>query len=98
MWFPAHSGGVQEETSYLGVPCLTARSNTERPVTVTCGTNRLVGTSPDAMLRAAREALEGPRPETSLPELWDGKAAQRIVKIVKSTLSEDPRFSPLPDH
>ena len=80
------SGGVQEETTVLGVPCLTVRENTERPVTISCGTNRLVGTDPDAILRAAREALHGPRPETRLPELWDGKAAQRIVEVLKRTL------------
>jgi len=80
------SGGVQEETTVLGVPCLTVRENTERPVTITCGTNRLVGTDPDAMLRAAREALHGPRPEFRSPELWDGKAARRIVEVLKRTL------------
>ena len=83
------SGGVQEETTVLGVPCLTVRENTERPVTIACGTNRLVGTGPDRMLRAAREALHGPRPESRLPELWDGKAAQRIVEILKRTLCND---------
>lgn len=80
------SGGVQEETTVLGVPCLTVRENTERPVTIACGTNRLVGTDPDAMLRAAREALHGPWPEARLPELWDGKAAWRIVEVLKRTL------------
>ncbi len=80
------SGGVQEETTVLGVPCLTVRENTERPVTISCGTNRLVGTDPDAMLRAARESLHGPRPELRLPELWDGKAAGRIVEVLKRTL------------
>ena len=80
------SGGVQEETTVLGVPCLTVRENTERPVTISSGTNRLVGTDPDRMLRAAREALHGPRPETRLPELWDGKAARRIVEVLKRTL------------
>ena len=83
------SGGVQEETTVLGVPCLTVRENTERPVTISCGTNRLVGTDPNAMLRAAREALHEPRPESRLPELWDGKAAQRIVEILKRTLCND---------
>ena len=83
------SGGVQEETTVLGVPCLTVRENTERPATIACGTNRLVGTDPDAMLRAARQVLHGPRPESRLPELWDGKAARRIVEVLKRTLCND---------
>ena len=82
------SGGVQEETTVLGVPCLTVRENTERPATIAFGTNRLVGTDPDAMLRAAREALHGPRPESRLPALWDGNAAQRIVDVLMRTLSK----------
>jgi len=81
------SGGVQEETTVLGVPCLTVRENTERPATIACGTNRLVGTDPNALLRAAREALHGPRPETRLPALWDGNAARRIVDVLMRTLS-----------
>jgi UDP-N-acetylglucosamine 2-epimerase (non-hydrolysing) len=81
------SGGVQEETTVLGVPCLTVRENTERPATIACGTNRLVGTSPDAILRAARQVLHGPRLESRLPELWDGNAARRIVDVLMRTLS-----------
>jgi len=77
------SGGVQEETTVLGVPCLTVRENTERPATIECGTNRLVGSDPEAMLRAAREVLAGWRPSGRLPELWDGQAAARIVDILK---------------
>ena len=88
------SGGVQEETTVLGVPCLTVRENTERPATITCGTNRVVGTDPDAMLRAAREALHGPRPVGRLPALWDGNAARRIVDVLKRTLCTG-RISPL---
>jgi UDP-N-acetylglucosamine 2-epimerase (non-hydrolysing) len=79
------SGGVQEETTALGVPCLTLRHNTERPITVTHGTNRVVGTSP---ARIAREAFEilAHRPEhPALPPLWDGKAASRIVKVLRAT-------------
>ncbi len=79
------SGGVQEETTVLGVPCLTVRENTERPVTIECGTNRLVGSDPAAMLAAAREVLcDQPRP-AALPELWDGNAAQRIVEVLTRT-------------
>jgi UDP-N-acetylglucosamine 2-epimerase (non-hydrolysing) len=80
------SGGVQEETTVLGVPCLTVRENTERPVTIASGTNRLVGTDPEAMLRAARETLRGPRRAFKLPELWDGNAARRIVEVLLGTL------------
>ena len=76
------SGGIQEETTVLGVPCLTVRENTERPATIECGTNRLVGTDPTAMLAAARQALNGRLPSGRLPELWDGHAAERIVDIL----------------
>lgn len=76
------SGGLQEETTALGVPCLTLRENTERPVTVTHGTNRIVGTSPDRIIEAARQVFEAPRPRPTAPPLWDGRAATRIVKIL----------------
>ncbi len=72
------SGGVQEETTVLGVPCLTLRENTERPATVTSGTNRIVGTLPADIEGAARAALSGP-PAARTPDLWDGRAAVRIV-------------------
>ncbi len=74
------SGGVQEETTALGVPCLTLRDNTERPVTVELGTNRLVGLEPAAALAAAREVLGAPRPAAGAPiPLWDGRAGERIA-------------------
>lgn len=76
------SGGVQEETTVLGVPCLTVRENTERPVTIEVGTNRLVGTDARKMLQAARQVLAGDRPPARLPALWDGKAAGRIVEVL----------------
>lgn len=79
------SGGIQEEASALGIPCLTLRHNTERPVTVTRGTNRIVGTDPDAIYQSWREVAEGRWPEGSLPELWDGKAAGRIVRVLLGT-------------
>ena len=76
------SGGIQEETTVLGVPCLTLRSSTERPVTITHGTNRLVGTDPAAIVRAAGAALAGGVTAPAPPPLWDGKAACRIVDVL----------------
>lgn len=77
------SGGLQEETTALGIPCLTLRENTERPVTVTEGTNAIVGTDPERILAHARRALDG-RTAGRVPELWDGKTATRIVQAVAS--------------
>jgi UDP-N-acetylglucosamine 2-epimerase (non-hydrolysing) len=76
------SGGIQEETTVLGVPCLTLRRNTERPITVEMGTNRLVGPDPDAITNAALEVLGGPRPQTQRPPLWDGNAGERIADVI----------------
>lgn len=73
------SGGIQEETTYLGVPCLTVRPNTERPVTITDGTNILIGLKPDRVVAFAKEFIEGDTAEKRLPILWDGKTAGRIV-------------------
>ena len=73
------SGGLQEETTALGVPCLTLREQTERPITVTHGTNRIVGTTPDRIVSEAFRVLAEPIRSTPRPPLWDGKAAQRIV-------------------
>ncbi len=76
------SGGVQEETTILGVPCLTLRDNTERPITLTHGTNRLVGSDTHAIVREARRMLAaGPRRRRPIP-LWDGKAAARIAAVL----------------
>lgn len=73
------SGGLQEETTVLGIPCLTLRNNTERPVTIDLGTNVLVGTNPERIRRAAAEALQpGTKAGFEVPPLWDGKAAGRI--------------------
>ena len=76
------SGGIQEETTVLDVPCLTLRENTERPVTISEGTNLLVGSDPEKVLTAARQILAGHRKIGRVPALWDGKAAQRIVEIL----------------
>ena len=78
------SGGIQEETTVLGVPCLTLRENTERPVTVTEGTNEVVGTSPERIVAAARQALDGGVKDGRCPELWDGGAAERIVNVLRT--------------
>src|SRR5579871_1583559 len=79
------SGGVQEETTYLGIPCLTYRDNTERPVTITNGTNRLIGTSPAELVIAAKKALsEKHRNGHVPPPLWDGHAAERIVRVIRN--------------
>lgn len=83
------SGGVQEETTVLGVPCLTMRENTERPITVTAGTNRLVGRDPDAIRQEARKLMDGDRPQGKIPEGWDGGAAGRIVDVLERDLGAD---------
>ena len=75
------SGGIQEETTVLGVPCLTLRDNTERPITVEEGTNQVVGTDPARIVSAAREALQAEK-EPRRPALWDGNAAERIADVL----------------
>jgi UDP-N-acetylglucosamine 2-epimerase (non-hydrolysing) len=76
------SGGIQEETTALGVPCLTLRENTERPITISQGTNLLVGTDPEKIVSAALNILGGKSKEGRIPPLWDGRAAERIVEIL----------------
>ncbi|MFN3983880.1 MAG: non-hydrolyzing UDP-N-acetylglucosamine 2-epimerase [Rhodocyclaceae bacterium] len=73
------SGGIQEETTALGVPCVTIRENTERPITVEQGTNTLAGCSPDAIVAAARDVLQSGGKRGRVPEYWDGRAAERIA-------------------
>jgi UDP-N-acetylglucosamine 2-epimerase (non-hydrolysing) len=75
------SGGVQEETTYLGVPCLTARPNTERPVTLQQGTNQLVAARTSTLVEAIQRRLMEPRKPHEPPEFWDGHAAQRIARV-----------------
>ncbi len=82
------SGGIQEETTALGVPCLTLRENTERPATISQGTNQLVGTDPAKIITAARAILAGQTGTGRIPPLWDGRAAERIVEVL---LREIPR-------
>jgi UDP-N-acetylglucosamine 2-epimerase (non-hydrolysing) len=79
------SGGLQEESTALGIPCLTLRENTERPVTVTDGTNRVVGTDPAAISAGYREALDDAAPRR-VPELWDGRTSERIAAVLEKYL------------
>jgi UDP-N-acetylglucosamine 2-epimerase (non-hydrolysing) len=76
------SGGIQEETTFLGIPCITIRENTERPVTVYEGTNTVVGMKRDKILDAGIGALEGRGKKGRIPKLWDGKVAERIVEVL----------------
>ena len=80
------SGGIQEETTYLHIPCLTIRENTERPVTVEIGTNELVGTDTQKIIANAQKILQGNWKQGSVPELWDGRAAERIVSVLEEQL------------
>jgi len=80
------SGGVQEETTALGIPCLTLRNNTERPITIEQGTNRLAGTSYETILRAWGEMKLNP-PAGKVPQFWDGNAAQRCVEAMRASLA-----------
>ncbi len=79
------SGGIQEETTYLGVPCLTLRSNTERPVTVTIGTNTLVGQDRQKLASEMKKILDGRAKRGNVPPLWDGRAGERIAEILCSS-------------
>ncbi|NIQ02790.1 MAG: UDP-N-acetylglucosamine 2-epimerase (non-hydrolyzing), partial [Nitrospinaceae bacterium] len=80
------SGGMQEETTILNVPCLTLRQNTERPVTVEEGTSLLVGNDGEEILRQGRALLNQGGKKARPPELWDGRAAERIVQILRDRL------------
>ena len=78
------SGGLQEETTFLGIHCVTLRENTERPITISEGTNVLAGADPLKIAAAVRPALEGREPDGRVPELWDGKTASRIVDVFET--------------
>jgi len=81
------SGGIQEETTFLGVPCLTVRPNTERPITITHGTNRLI--APEAVAEAVRAiVVDAPEAPSSPPPLWDGQAGERIAAVIERWLAE----------
>jgi len=75
------SGGIQEETTVLGIPCITLRENTERPITVEMGTNTIAGTDTNKIVAAATRALDNPLPDSNvrIPEFWDGRTADRIL-------------------
>jgi UDP-N-acetylglucosamine 2-epimerase (non-hydrolysing) len=81
------SGGIQEETTILKVPCLTLRENTERPITLEVGSNQLVGVDPAKIIAAYREVATGKVVDSQIPPLWDGHAAERIVEILQRELS-----------
>jgi UDP-N-acetylglucosamine 2-epimerase (non-hydrolysing) len=76
------SGGITEETTVMGIPCITLRDNTERPETIILGTNELIGTDPQAVKPALKKLFSGKWKKGSIPELWDGKTSERIVKIL----------------
>jgi UDP-N-acetylglucosamine 2-epimerase (non-hydrolysing) len=82
------SGGIQEETTALGVPCLTLRDNTERPITVEQGTNVVVGSNPDRIQAEFHQIMSHGGKRGRVPELWDGKAAARIVREIDQWLSK----------
>ncbi|GJL75170.1 non-hydrolyzing UDP-N-acetylglucosamine 2-epimerase [Nitrosomonas sp.] len=84
------SGGLQEETTALGVPCITIRENTERPITVEEGSNTLAGTDPAHIIEETIKILRSPDKPCRRPELWDGKAAERIVAILAEALAQSP--------
>ena len=81
------SGGVQEETTFLGIPCLTLRDNTERPVTVELGTNEIVGLDGGKILSCLRSIMRGDWKKASVPPLWDGRAAERALEVLRKVYS-----------
>lgn len=84
------SGGVQEETSFLGTPCVTLRTSTERPITISHGTNRLAGVDPETIAQIVRTVTAEPLPERQAIPLWDGAAAGRIVDVLDRIMTASP--------
>jgi UDP-N-acetylglucosamine 2-epimerase (non-hydrolysing) len=84
------SGGIQEEATFLRIPCITLRNNTERPVTITMGTNYLVGTNPDRILQTALDVIAGNQKKCFIPPFWDGQAGARIVEIISRQMTSTP--------
>ena len=82
------SGGIQEETTALGIPCLTLRDNTERPITVSQGTNKIIGNKQKSIIEEVRNILDNEKKTYAIPELWDGKTALRIADILEKHLSQ----------
>jgi UDP-N-acetylglucosamine 2-epimerase (non-hydrolysing) len=82
------SGGIQEETTFLQVPCLTLRDNTERPITITEGTNELLPLEPDRVGRRVKQIMAGDEPSGQVPDRWDGKAAERIATHIEGYFTE----------
>jgi UDP-N-acetylglucosamine 2-epimerase (non-hydrolysing) len=85
------SGGVTEETTVLGIPCVTLRDTTERPETVTIGTNELIGTDPARLKPALDRLFEGRWKQGAIPELWDGRTGPRIVTVLERLLAANAR-------
>ncbi len=94
--FLTDSGGIQEETTALGTPCITLRHNTERPITVEQGTNTIVGQDRQRILAAVQDILEGGGKAGRIPEYWDGQASQRIVAILRTWLNARPTHGARP--
>jgi UDP-N-acetylglucosamine 2-epimerase (non-hydrolysing) len=86
------SGGLQEETTVLGIPCLTLRACTERPITVSVGTNTVVGSDPQVIRNAVGEILAGRGKVGTVPELWDGRASERAARVLISNPTHRPIF------
>lgn len=82
MFVITDSGGITEETTVLGIPCITLRDNTERPETVTVGTNELIGTNPDKIKPTLEKLFRGEWKKGAIPEMWDGKSAERIIESI----------------
>jgi UDP-N-acetylglucosamine 2-epimerase (non-hydrolysing) len=91
----ADSGGITEETTVLGVPCLTLRDNTERPETVALGTNELIGTDPTRLQPALDRLFAGEWKRGTIPPLWDGHAGERIVAILERLLAASTQPTPV---